>query len=302
MNYESTDPVLQLYLAQISQYPLLTKKEEIALSAKIRKGDKEAKERMINSNLRLVVKIARAYVDIGVPLLDLISEGNIGLVKAVERFDPAKGGKFSTYGSFWIKQAIKRALANQGKTIRLPVYLGDKISKLRRVGSSLSGELGREASDEEIAEEMGMKASKVRRLKQAAKRPTSLDAPVGTEDSTTVGELVRDETVLDPFQILSTKSRNKEIADLLAGLNERERAILGKRFGLDGSDPVTLEMLGDKMGVTRERIRQLEKAALSKMRRVLELKEKKPASVGLIRKKPPQPVKTTPKKRKRTKL
>ena len=179
MSYEDSEAGFQHYLRQIAQYPLLSPAQEITLAAKIRKGDKKAKEEMIRANLRLVVKIARDYANLGLPLMDLISEGNIGLVKAVERFDPSKGGKLSTYGAWWIKQSIKRALANQGKTIRLPVHLVDKIAKIRRVGASLSDELGREASDEEIAEEIGMNAAKVSRLKQAAIRPASLDAPVG---------------------------------------------------------------------------------------------------------------------------
>lgn len=269
MSYEDSDAGFQHYLRQIAQYPLLTPAQEITLAAKIRKGDKKAKEEMIRANLRLVVKIARDYANLGLPLMDLISEGNIGLVKAVERFDPAKGGKLSTYGAWWIKQSIKRALANQGKTIRLPVHLVDKIAKIRRVGASLSDELGREASDEEIAEEIGMNAGKVSRLKQAAIRPTSLDAPVGDEDSTEFGELVGDEAAVDPFENLSEKNLQVELGDLLGQLDEREKRIISARFGLEGSDPITLEEVGEKFGVTRERIRQLQNIALAKMRRAL---------------------------------
>ena len=229
---------------------------------------------MIRANLRLVVKIARDYANLGLPLMDLISEGNIGLVKAVERFDPSKGGKLSTYGAWWIKQSIKRALANQGKTIRLPVHLVDKIAKIRRVGASLSDELGREASDEEIAEEIGMNAAKVSRLKQAAIRPASLDAPVGDEDSTEFGELVGDEAAVDPFENLSEKNLQVELGDLLGQLDEREKRIISARFGLEGSDPITLEEVGEKFGVTRERIRQLQNIALAKMRRALAKREK----------------------------
>jgi len=274
MSYEDSDAGFQHYLRQIAQYPLLTSAQEITLAAKIRKGDKKAKEEMIRANLRLVVKIARDYANLGLPLMDLISEGNIGLVKAVERFDPAKGGKLSTYGAWWIKQSIKRALANQGKTIRLPVHLVDKIAKIRRVGASLSDELGREASDEEIAEEIGMNAGKVSRLKQAAIRPTSLDAPVGDEDSTEFGELVGDEAAIDPFENLSEKNLQVELGDLLGQLDEREKRIISARFGLEGSDPITLEEVGEKFGVTRERIRQLQNIALAKMRRALAKREK----------------------------
>ena len=274
MSYEDSDPGFQLYLRQIAQYPLLTPAEEIKLAAKIKKGNKAATAEMIRANLRLVVKIARDYANLGLPLLDLISEGNIGLMKAVERFDPAKGGKLSTYGSWWIKQSIKRALANQGKTIRLPVHLVDKIAKIRRVGAGLSDELGREATDEEIAEEVGMNAGKVTLLKQAAIRPASLDAPIGEDDATEFGEMVGDAMAVDPFENLSDKDIHMEIGDLLSKLDDRERKIINARFGLDGSDPITLEEVGDKFGVTRERIRQLQNIALNKMRRSLNKLEK----------------------------
>jgi len=274
MNYEDSDSGFQLYLRQIAQYPLLTPAQEITLAAKIKKGNKAAETEMIRANLRLVVKIARDYANLGLPLLDLISEGNIGLMKAVERFDPAKGGKLSTYGSWWIKQSIKRALANQGKTIRLPVHLVDKIAKIRRVGAGLSDELGREATDEEIAEEVGMDAGKVTMLKQAAIRPASLDAPVGDDDSTEFGEMVGDQAAVDPFENLSDKNMQMEIGDLLTQLDECERKIIGARFGLDGNDPITLEEVGVKFGVTRERIRQLQNIALSKMRKALAKRER----------------------------
>lgn len=274
MNYEDSDSGFQLYLRQIAQYPLLTSAQEITLAAKIKKGDKAAAEEMIRGNLRLVVKIARDYSNLGLPLLDLISEGNIGLMKAVERFDPAKGGKLSTYGSWWIKQSIKRALANQGKTIRLPVHLVDKIAKIRRVGAGLSDELGREATDEEIAEEVGMDAGKVTLLKQAAIRPASLDAPLGDEDSTEFGEMVGDVAAIDPFENLSDKNMQMEVGDLITQLDERERKIINARFGLDGTDPITLEEVGVKFGVTRERIRQLQNIALSKMRKALAKRER----------------------------
>jgi RNA polymerase primary sigma factor len=274
MSYEDSDPGFQLYLRQIAEYPLLNPAQEIDLAAKIKKGNKAAKAEMIRANLRLVVKIARDYANLGLPLLDLISEGNIGLVKAVERFDPAKGGKLSTYGSWWIKQSIKRALANQGKTIRLPVHLVDKIAKIRRVGAGLSDELGREATDEEIAEEVGMNASKVTQLKQAAIRPASLDAPVGDEDSTEFGEMVGDVAAVDPFESLSDKNMQVEVGELLGQLDEREKRIINARFGLDGTDPITLEEVGDKFGVTRERIRQLQNIALGKLRKALDKRER----------------------------
>jgi RNA polymerase primary sigma factor len=274
MSYEDTDSGFQLYLRQIAQYPLITRAEEITLAAKIKKGDMKAKERMIRANLRLVVKIARDYANLGLPLMDLISEGNIGLMKAVERFDPAKGGKLSTYGSWWIKQAIKRSLANQGKTIRLPVHLVDKIAKIRRVAAGMSDEMGREVTDEEIAEEVGMSAAKVTQLKLAAIRPASLDAPVGEEDSAEFGEMVGDEAAEDPFEQLSGKNMLEEVGDLLEQLDDREKRIINSRFGLDGADPITLEEVGVKFGVTRERIRQLQNVALTKMRRALGKRER----------------------------
>ncbi len=196
------DTAIKLYLREIGQVKLLTPQEEIELAARIKKGDKKAREQMIKANLRLVVKIARDYEGIGLPLLDLISEGNIGLMKAVERFDPAKGGKLSTYGSWWIKQSIKRALANQSKTIRLPVHLVDKISKMRRTAMRLQEELGREPTDEELGEELGITASRVAQMRMAAIRPASLDAPIGDEDSNNFAEVVQDESADTPYEQL----------------------------------------------------------------------------------------------------
>ncbi|MBE2202872.1 MAG: RNA polymerase sigma factor RpoD/SigA, partial [Chthoniobacterales bacterium] len=255
MAIEDSDTGFQLYLREIAQFPLLTVKEEIQLARKIKRGDQEARARMVRCNLRLVVKIARDYSNYGLPLLDLISEGNIGLMKAVERFDPKKGGKLSTYAAWWIKQSIKRALANQSKTIRLPVHLVDKIAKMRRVSTQMTEELGREPTDEELAEEVGLSASKVTALKSAAIRPTSLDQPVGDDDSTHFGDLVGDAEAQDPFEMLRDKDLRDEVGDLLDVLDERERRIINCRFGLDGKKAKTLEEVGVKFGVTRERIR-----------------------------------------------
>ncbi len=274
MAIEDTDTGFQLYLREIARFPLLTIEEEVKLAKKIKRGDLKARAHMVRANLRLVVKIARDYQGLGLPLLDLISEGNIGLMKAVERFDPKKGGKLSTYAAWWIKQSIKRALANQSKTIRLPVHLVDKISKIRRVAVQMSEELGREPTDDELAEEIGMLASKVSQLKTAAIRPASLDAPIGDDDSTEFGEIVGDEEAQDPFELLRDKDLRDEVGDLLEVLDERERKIINSRFGLDGSLPKTLEEVGEKFGVTRERIRQLQNIALQKMRRALNKKEK----------------------------
>ncbi len=274
MAIEDTDTGFQLYLREIARFPLLTPAEEVKLARKIKRGDANARAHMVRANLRLVVKIARDYQGLGLPLLDLISEGNIGLMKAVERFDPKKGGKLSTYAAWWIKQSIKRSLANQSKTIRLPVHLVDKISKIRRVAAQMSEELGREPTDDELAEEIGMLASKVSQLKTAAIRPASLDAPIGEDDSTEFGEIVGDAEAQDPFELLRDKDLRDEVGDLLDVLDDRERKIINSRFGLDGAKPKTLEEVGEKFGVTRERIRQLQNIALHKMRRALSKKEK----------------------------
>ncbi len=274
MAFEDSDTGFQQYLRDIAQFPLLTPAQEIKLAAKVRKGNQKAKSEMVRSNLRLVVKIARDYSNLGLPLLDLISEGNIGLIKAVERFDPSKGGKLSTYGAWWIKQSIKRALANQSKTIRLPVHLVDKISKIRRVSMQMTEELGREPTDEELAEEVGISPSKVTQLKAAAVRPASLDATIGDDDSTELIEIIGDSEARDPFELLRDKNLRDEVGDLLSVLEERERKILNSRFGLDGSKPKTLEQVGVKFGVTRERIRQLQNIALEKLRKALGKKER----------------------------
>jgi len=274
MAIEDSDTGFQLYLREIARFPLLTIADEIMLAKKIKRGDAEARSRMVRCNLRLVVKIARDYSNYGLPLLDLISEGNIGLMKAVERFDPAKGGKLSTYAAWWIKQSIKRALANQSKTIRLPVHLVDKIAKLRRVSGQMNEELGREPTDEELAEETGLPVAKVSALRSAAIRPTSLDQPIGDDDSTSFGEVVGDVDAQNPFEMLRDKDLRDEVGDLLGLLDDRERRIINSRFGLDGQKPKTLEEVGVKFGVTRERIRQLQNIALTKLRKALNKKER----------------------------
>ncbi|MEK7781421.1 MAG: RNA polymerase sigma factor RpoD/SigA [Verrucomicrobiota bacterium] len=264
------DTAIKLYLREVGQVKLLTPAEEIALAARIKKGDKKAREHMIKANLRLVVKIARDYEGIGLPLLDLISEGNIGLMKAVERFDPAKGGKLSTYGSWWIKQSIKRALANQSKTIRLPVHLVDKISKMRRTALKLQEEFGREPTDEELAEELQTTATRVAQMRMASIRPTSLDAPIGDDDSNSYSEIVQDENAEDPYEQLEDKTVTGMLEDMVTKLDPREATILRFRFGLDGGTEKTLEEVGEKFNVTRERVRQIQNIALRKMRKMIE--------------------------------
>lgn len=267
------DGGIKIYLREIGKTPLLTREEEVELADRIKKGDKEARAHMIKANLRLVVKIAQDYANYGLPLLDLISEGNIGLMKAVERFDPNKGGKLSTYAAWWIKQSIKRALANQSKTIRLPVHMVDKISKMRRVAMVLSEELGREPTDEELAEEIGIDRAKLSHLKSAALRPASLDAPISDDDNTEFGEIIGDEKAQTPLELVSHKNMHLQLDDLLEVLDERERKIVDARFGLNGQKPRTLEEVGQVFGVTRERIRQLQNIALKKLRRALQKKE-----------------------------
>jgi len=267
------DTAIKLYLREIGQVKLLTPQEEIELAARIKKGDKKAREQMIKANLRLVVKIARDYEGIGLPLLDLISEGNIGLMKAVERFDPAKGGKLSTYGSWWIKQSIKRALANQSKTIRLPVHLVDKISKMRRTALRLQEELGREPTDEELGEELGTTAARVAQMRMAAVRPASLDAPIGDEDPNNLAEVVQDESADTPYEQLEEKTVTRMLQEMVKTLDNREATILRARFGLDGGVQKTLEEVGQKFGVTRERVRQIQNIALRKLRKMIEKME-----------------------------
>ncbi len=267
--YESRS-ALTLYLRDAVEVPLLTIDEENALAAQIRHGDAAAREHMIRANLRLVIKIARDYEGYGLPLLDLINEGNIGLMKGVERFDPAKGGKLSTYGSWWIKQSIKRALANQSKTIRLPVHLVDKVNRMRRVAHELREVFGREATDEELAEEMEVPVKKVRLWMRSSMKTASLDAPLGDDDSSPLADVVPATDTLDPFEELQQRTVHEMVRRFLPGLPPRELSILQERFGLEGGGEKTLDEIGHRFGVTRERIRQLQNLALARLRRKIE--------------------------------
>ena len=269
-----SDDGIKIYLREIGKIPLLKPEDEVRLAARIKKGDKKARTKMIRANLRLVVKIAHDYSNLGLPLLDLISEGNIGLMKAVERFDPKKGGKLSTYAAWWIKQSIKRALANQGKTIRLPVHLVDKISKVKRASHQLSERLGREPTDAELAAKLDMSPAKVTQLRTISIRPASLDAPIGEDDVAEFSEIVGDENALTPFELLRDKTLREDISEVLSEIEPREAEILILRFGLDGSKPQTLEEVGKKFKVTRERVRQIQNIALSKLRRIMEKQER----------------------------
>jgi len=257
---------LDLYLREIGQVKLLTPKEEIAIARRIKKGDKQAREHMIKANLRLVVKIARDYSGLGLPLLDLINEGNIGLMKGVERFDPRKGAKLSTYAAWWIKQSIKRALANQSKTIRLPVHVVDKVAHIRRAEMKLREALDREPTDEEVAGELGLNPRRIQEYRLASRAPVSLDAPLGEDESDRVSEIVADPNAEAPFARIVGESDNELMQEALATLSKREQAILEMRYGLKTGEPKTLEEVGVKFDVTRERIRQIQEQALKQLR------------------------------------
>ena len=263
--------MLQLYLNQIRQTPLLTLQEETRLAERIKRGDQAAREQMIKANLRLVVKIAYDYNNLGLPLLDLISEGNLGLIRAVERFDPGKGGKLSTYASWWIKQSMKRALANQSKTIRLPVHLVDKIAWMRRVVHQYLEKLGREPDNEELAFELQVPVAKIALLKTVSVRPSSLDAPLGeSSDAGLLGDIVEDEKALSPSESLGDRNFLDDLRAMVSSLEPREAEILTLRYGLDGGEERTLEAVGKKLRVTRERVRQLQYLALRQIRRQLQ--------------------------------
>ncbi|MEO0454105.1 MAG: sigma-70 family RNA polymerase sigma factor [Verrucomicrobiota bacterium] len=271
---------LQSYLQSIGKTALLTREEEITLAKKIQKGNKAARAHMIQANLRLVVKIAKDYAGYGLPLSDLISEGNLGLIRAVEKFDPTKGTKFSTYASWWIKQAVRRALANQSKTIRLPVHVVDKLNRINRIHSQLSEELGREPDEQELSEELDLTAGKISMLRQAAQGTLSLDRPVNEEENASLSDLIGDEHAIDPSDQLASDNLNDTIRDAMGELNERELEILKLRFGLDGYDEETLAEIGKRFNVTRERIRQLQNSALKKLKKMIRKREKAPLALS----------------------
>lgn len=276
MTNSDTDSSIRVYMREIAKTKLLTPEEEVELAARIEKGDAAARARMIEANLRLVVKIAKDYSNYGVPMVDLISEGNIGLIKAVEKFDPEKGGKLSTYAAWWIKQAIKRALANQGKTVRLPIHLVDKLSRIRRITALMAESMGREPTDEELSEELGIPREKLALLRQAAQKTRSLDEPTHDDSAANFGEMLPDNNAIDPLEALATKGQHNNLDIVLDTLNERETEIIGSRFGLGGKSILTLEEIGRQFGVSRERIRQIQNVALAKMRNALQRKEALP--------------------------
>jgi RNA polymerase primary sigma factor len=263
----------QLYLREIGQVKLLAPEEEIALAERIQRGDQEAREHMIKANLRLVVKIARDYEGLGLPLLDLVSEGNIGLMKAVERFQPAKGARLSTYAAWWIKQSIKRALANQSKTIRLPVHVTQNVAHMTRAAIKLRGTLDREATDQELADELELSPRRIRQYRDASRALICLDSPISSDDSTPLSETLADENASAPFDDLVNDNDHNLVHEVLATLDPRASKILAMRFGLNDGRAKTLEQVAEHFGITRERIRQLQEQALEKMRERIEKRD-----------------------------
>lgn len=272
-NYESQG--LQSYFREIGTTALLTRSEEISLGRRVRNGDTEARERMINANLRLVVKIAKPYAGMAVHLSDLIAEGNIGLMKAVERFDPDAAFRFSTYASWWIKQAVQRALSNQSRTIRIPTHTSQKLGTLRRITSHLASELGRDPSIDELSSVTGLNPSRIEQLNQITTCTQSLDAPLSNDgDALPLVDMLCDERAENPVEELAKKLRHEQLPDLLACLKPIELQVIERRFGLGGKNPMTLDEIGRELELKRERIRQLESISISKMRKTFQRDEK----------------------------
>src|SRR5581483_11554289 len=256
---------LRLYLREIGKVPLLTADQEVYLAKRIERGDMSAKTQMIEANLRLVVSIAKGYLGRGLSFLDLIQEGSLGLIRAVEKFDYRKGYKFSTYATWWIRQAVTRAIADKARTIRIPVHMVEKLNKVVHIERQLVQRLGREPQPDEIAEELDMTTEEVREILRMAQHPISLEKPIGEEEDSELGDFVEDEQAESPFDSASLNLRRSDIELTLAALPERERKVIEMRFGLDGSQPCTLEEVGKAFGVTRERIRQIENNTLKKL-------------------------------------
>ncbi len=261
---------LTLFMHRAGRYPLLTASEEVELAKRIERGDAAAKERMINSNLLLVISIAKRYQSRGLPLLDLVQEGVIGLNRAAEKFDWRRGYKFSTYATWWIRQACQRALSGQSATIRVPTHVNERLAKIRRVGRKLETELGREPTREELATASGLSLSHVEEALDAAVAPVSLNQPVGSEDEGQLGDLFGDENAGDPAEEATASVQRQEVRRALASLPERERRVLELRFGFDG-EPASLEAIGKELGVSRERVRQLEEQAFTRVADELDL-------------------------------
>jgi RNA polymerase primary sigma factor len=260
-----SDPV-RMYLKEIGRIPLLTREQEILLAQAVEDNDEKAKSKLIDSNLRLVVSIAKKYIGRGMTFLDLIQEGNKGLIRAVEKYDWTKGFKFSTYATWWIRQAITRAIADQARTIRIPVHMVETINKLVRISRKLMQDLGREPTPEEIAKPMLISADKVREILKISQKTTSLETPIGDDDDSYLGDFIADESQLTPYEATSKRLLRENVNEVLQALSDRESKVLKMRFGLEGQRPMTLEEVGKKFGVTRERIRQIEAKALRKLK------------------------------------
>ena len=266
---ETSRANLGVYLAEIARIPLLTREEEQALARRVQAGDEAAKQRLVEANLRLVVQIARRYLNRGLPLPDLIEEGNLGLLRAVEKFEPQRGTRFSTYATWWIRQAVTRALANQARTIRLPVHVELLLARYVREQSRLTQTLGRTPTAEELAQALGTSAREIAELEEVRQHPVSLDAPAGGESSATLGDLIADRAAV-PSETLADLFRDRaDLASVLDDLAANERTVLRRRFGLEGDPPETLETIGQRLGLSRERVRQLEGAGLRKLRALL---------------------------------
>lgn len=259
------DPV-RMYLREIGRIPLLKREEEITLAQKVDAGEKLAKDKLIQSNLRLVVSIAKKYMGRGMSFLDLIQEGNKGLIRAVEKYDWTKGYKFSTYATWWIRQAITRAIADQARTIRIPVHMVETINKLIRTQRRLMQDLGREPTAEEVGDELEIEPDRVREILKISQKTTSLETPIGDEEDSFLGDFIADETQASPYELTSRQLMQENVREVIASLSDREAKVLKMRFGLDGQKPMTLEEVGREFGVTRERIRQIESKALRKLR------------------------------------
>jgi RNA polymerase primary sigma factor len=265
-SYSMSDDPVHLYLKEIGNYPLLSMSDEVELAKKIIEGDEAAKQMLAESNLRLVVSIAKRYVGRGLSFLDLIQEGNLGLIKAVEKFDYTKGYKFSTYATWWIRQAITRSIADQSRTIRIPVHMSEVINKVYRVSRNLLQDLGREPTEQELADAMNISIEKVREILKVSADPISLDTPIGEEDDSHLGDFIRDDTIMGPEDAASYSILKDQITRLLDTLTDREQRVLILRFGLQDGRSRTLEEVGKEFNVTRERIRQIEAKALRKLR------------------------------------
>jgi RNA polymerase primary sigma factor len=270
----STD-ALQLFLKDIGKVPLLTAAQEVELAKRIERGDHAAKQKMVESNLRLVVSIAKNYRNQGLPFLDLIQEGTIGLVRAAEKFDYRKGFKFSTYATWWIRQAVARALADKARTIRMPVHVVEKLNKIGRIERKLLGELGREPTVDEIAEELELEPDEIEHIRRSAQAPVSLEKPVGDEEESEFGHFLADELAPAPDEAAETSMRKETLARVLQTLSLRERRVLEMRYGLDGQHPCTLDEVGRTFNVTRERVRQIENQCLKKLQALAETQKLK---------------------------